>query len=123
MPKVATLLFLLMICQACATFKTVNPSGDHVDIAYYDKKSYCDSIPRIYSGLSHNLCLMYGEPSKKVNIGNTFSGVPYLLIDSALSAATDTLILPIRFIRKLKRARLRLTNRALTFSLHLLQTQ
>lgn len=94
MPKVATLLFLLMICQACATVKTVNPSGDHVDIAYYDKKSYCDSIPRIYSGVSHNLCLMYGEPSQTLNMGDSFNGVPYLLIDSALSAATDTLLLP-----------------------------
>ncbi|GAC04613.1 hypothetical protein GMES_1565 [Paraglaciecola mesophila KMM 241] len=37
---------------------------------------------------------MYGEPSQTLNMGDSFNGVPYLLIDSAFSAATDTLLLP-----------------------------
>ncbi|MBU3017437.1 MULTISPECIES: YceK/YidQ family lipoprotein [Paraglaciecola] len=92
--RTLAVLFLLFLCHACATVKTLAPKGNHVDIAYYDKKSYCNSIPRVYSGLSHNVCLMYGEPSQTLNMGDSFNGVPYLLIDSAFSAATDTLLLP-----------------------------
>ncbi|MFT6895706.1 MAG: hypothetical protein ACJA13_000103 [Paraglaciecola sp.] len=37
---------------------------------------------------------MYGEPSRTVNIGDSFNGVPFVLLDTVFSAATDTLVLP-----------------------------
>jgi uncharacterized protein YceK len=84
----------VLLCCSCATVKTLDPPGNHVNISHYGKKSYCDDIPRIYSGLAYNFCLMYGEPSRTVNIGDSLNGVPFVLLDTVFSAATDTLVLP-----------------------------
>lgn len=80
--------------SSCATVKTIDPPKNHINISHYGKKSYCESIPRVYSGLSYNLCLLYGEPSKKVNIGSSFNRIPFVVIDSAFSAVSDTIVLP-----------------------------
>ena len=88
-------LALLALCTcSCATVKTINPPKNHVNISHYEKKSYCENIPRIYSGVSYNLCLLYGEPSKQVNIGSSFNGLPFVFIDSAFSLVADTVVLP-----------------------------
>ncbi len=87
------LLFLLFCCS-CATVKTLDPPKNHINISHQGQKSYCEEIPRVYSGLSYNFCLMYGEPSKRVNIGSSINGIPTVLIDTVFSAATDTIVLP-----------------------------
>lgn len=84
---------LTLFCFSCSTIKTINPPQDHVNISYKGKKSYCKKIPRIYSGISYNACLLYGEPSNVTNI-DSFNGVPFIFIDSAFSVITDTIVLP-----------------------------
>jgi uncharacterized protein YceK len=37
---------------------------------------------------------LYGEPSKIVNIGSYFNNVPFVVIDTAFSAVSDTIALP-----------------------------
>ena len=96
--KVLTVfLFTLFICS-CATIKTINPYNNHINISHFGKKSYCKDIPRIYSGISYNLCLMYGEPSNKTNIGSSVNNVPLVFIDTVLSAVSDTVVLPYTLI-------------------------
>jgi len=86
---------LLALCaSSCATIKTIDPPQNHINISHYGKDSYCENIPRIYSGISYNLCLLYGEPSKHVNIGSSFNGLPFVFIDSAFSVVADTVVLP-----------------------------
>mgnify|MGYP001585806861 CR=1 FL=1 len=86
---------LLVLCTfSCATIKTIDPPKNHINISHYGKKSYCEKIPRIYSGISYNLCLLYGEPSKRTNVGSSLNNIPFVVIDSAFSAVTDTVILP-----------------------------
>lgn len=87
-------LVSVLLCCSCATVKTLDPLGNHVNIAHQGKKSYCDEIPRIYSGLSYNFCLLYGEPSHIANVGGSFNSVPFVLVDTVFSTATDTLVLP-----------------------------
>ena len=87
------LVLLVLGTFSCATIKTINPPKNHVDISHYGKKSYCENIPRIYSGVSYNVCLLYGEPSKRVNIGSSFNIIPFVVIDTALSAITDSVLL------------------------------
>jgi uncharacterized protein YceK len=85
----------LRLCSfSCATIKTIDPQKKHINISHYGKKSYCEEIPRIYSGTSYNICLLYGEPSKRVNIGSSFNGIPFVFIDSAFSVVADTVVLP-----------------------------
>lgn len=92
--KGITLILLALFTCSCATIKTIDPPNNHINISHYGKKSYCESIPRIYSGITFNLCLLNGEPSRKENIGSTFNGIPFLFIDSAFSVVADTVVLP-----------------------------
>jgi len=93
---VKRLIYILLVsCTvSCATVKTIDHQETHINISHYGKKSYCEEIPRVYSGLSYNLCLLNGEPSKKVNIGSSFNGIPFVFIDSAFSFVADTVVLP-----------------------------
>lgn len=92
--KVFLIFSLVVLCSACSTVKTINPAGDQVDIRYNGNKSYCESIPRIYSGLSYNFCLMHSKPSPSANVGFTINGLSYVGVDSFFSVVTDTVVLP-----------------------------
>lgn len=86
---------VLVVCvSSCATIKTIDPPKNHISISHYGKKSYCEEIPRIYSGISYNFCLLYGEPSKRVNMGSSLNDVPFFIIDTAFSVVSDTVVLP-----------------------------
>jgi len=89
-----TFIILALCTCSCATIKTIDPPKNHINISHYGKKSYCENIPRVYSGISYNLCLLYGEPSKEVNIGSSLNGFPFVFIDSAFSVVADTVVLP-----------------------------
>lgn len=95
-----SLFTLTLFFVGCGTVKTLAPDQGKVSISYNDKKSYCHSIPRIYSGVSHNLCQMYGEPNKTSY--TTAADVPVWAIDTILCAVTDTLALPYTISRQLK---------------------
>ena len=89
-----TPILLALFTCSCATIKTIDPPQNHINISHYGKKSYCENIPRIYSGISYNFCLLYGEPSKRVNIGSSLNNVPFVAIDTIFSAVSDTVVLP-----------------------------
>jgi len=91
---------LVATLTACGTVQTLAPEQGKVKISYNDKKSYCQSIPRIYSGVAHNFCLMYGEPSKTSY--TAAADLPVWAIDTMLCAVTDTLALPYTVTRQIK---------------------
>lgn len=91
---------LVAALTGCGTVQTLAPDQGKVSISYNDKKSYCQSIPRIYSGVAHNFCLMYGEPSKTSY--TAAADLPVWAIDTMLCAVTDTLALPYTVTRQLK---------------------
>lgn len=91
---------LVAALTGCGTVQTLAPDQGKVSISYNDKKSYCQSIPRIYSGVAHNFCLMYGEPSKTSY--TAAADLPVWAIDTMLCAVTDTLALPYTISRQLK---------------------
>jgi uncharacterized protein YceK len=95
-----SLLPLVLVLTGCGTFQTLAPEKGKVKISYNDKKSYCQSIPRIYSGVAHNFCLMYGEPSKTSY--TAAADLPVWAIDTMLCAVTDTLALPYTVTRQIK---------------------
>ncbi|WP_226645817.1 YceK/YidQ family lipoprotein [Microbulbifer variabilis] len=94
MKKAFLTLSISIFSTSCATVKTINPEDNQIEITHRGKKSYCEEIPRIYSGTSYNFCLLNSEPSETVNTGSTINGVPIVLLDSAFSVAADTVVLP-----------------------------
>jgi uncharacterized protein YceK len=91
---------LVFVLTGCGTFQTLAPEKGKVKISYNDKKSYCQSIPRIYSGVAHNFCLMYGEPRKTSY--TAAADLPVWAIDTMFCAVTDTLALPYTVTRQIK---------------------
>lgn len=92
--KTITCIGLALFICSCATIKTVEPTQNYVDISHGKYKSNCKNIPRIYSGTSYNLCILYGEPNKSANADTTKHSFHYWAIDSAFSIVSDTVILP-----------------------------
>lgn len=76
----------------CGTVNTVI-KGDSVTRRNLSRvKSPCETIPRIYSGVSYDICVLRGKPSRiALWMG---LGPELMLIDVALSGALDTLALP-----------------------------
>ncbi|GAB2888076.1 YceK/YidQ family lipoprotein [Microbulbifer echini] len=83
-----------LLCISCATVKTVNPENNQVDISHQGHRSYCESIPRVYSGTSYSFCLLNSEPSEHINKGSTVNNVPLAAVDAVFSVAADTVVLP-----------------------------
>lgn len=103
MKKINVMIILLGIIfiEACSTAKTINPANDHVTISHRGHKSYCHSIPRVYSGVSRNVCKAHGEPSRRVNIGSNLGGISVIVMDTFFSAIVDTLVLPYTVARQI----------------------
>lgn len=92
--KKISLIFLMIVCSACATVKTVDPQRNRITVEYRGAKTYCETIPRIYSGVTYNLCMFYGEPNRQVTPAMSAILIPYRITDTVLSAVADTIVLP-----------------------------
>jgi len=93
--KVTISILLIICCCSCATYRTIAPLNNNVKISYNGHDSYCEKIPRIYSGVSYNVCLFYGEPNLNPNTEiPTLHGYPYVVNDMFWSTLADTLLLP-----------------------------
>ncbi|MCF5141006.1 YceK/YidQ family lipoprotein [Pseudomonas sp. WS 5532] len=81
-----------LVLGGCGTVTTAfREDGDTVR-TLKAKKTYCQSVPRIYSGVVYDLCVLHGPPNSASGIA--LNDVPWAFIDVPLSAVLDTLILP-----------------------------
>ena len=92
--KTIICIALTLFASACSTIKTVEPTQNHVAISHGKYKSYCKSIPRVYSGISHNICTLYGQSNKSASTNTANHSFDYWAVDSAFSLVSDTIILP-----------------------------
>lgn len=70
------------------------------------EKTYCNNIPRMYSGVSLDVCMAFiGPPAAKEYDGPDFYAY---IADMVLCFALDTLALPYTIIRQVKNGSLRL---------------
>jgi uncharacterized protein YceK len=92
--KILIAALLIVSSTACSTLKTVVSDRDRVDITSQGYDSNCNRIPRIYSGVSYNVCLLHSEPNSNYIGGIGLLGVPVIFIDTMCSAIADTVILP-----------------------------
>jgi len=94
--KIFIALLLAVSCTACSTFKTVSPDRGRVDITSQGYDSNCKEIPRVYSGVFYNLCLLNSTKNSKSKSGFHIElpGVPSIILDTVCSAVSDTVVLP-----------------------------
>ncbi|KAB0505746.1 YceK/YidQ family lipoprotein [Pseudomonas moorei] len=78
----------------CGTASTVLQGDEDAARGLRRQKTYCQSIPRVYSGLAYDFCVMNAPPDP------TGVLVPLVLLDLALSGALDTVALPYTIVRQ-----------------------
>ena len=89
----STLISLIAVSLlGCGTINTV-VKGDSVTRQNLNHvKSPCETIPRIYSGVFYDICVLRGKPSRAALwLG---PGPELMLVDLALSGVLDTVALP-----------------------------
>lgn len=88
--RMALILLLMMSIQSCGTFTTLSESDQRIASKLKKKDTYCESVPRVYSGVSYDFCSLNSRPSNtEIDVL-----VGFYLLDGVLSAASDTLVLP-----------------------------
>lgn len=92
--KIYYCIVLALVNFSCSTVNTVAPAHNHINISHGKNKSYCKSVPRVYSGTFYNFCTLYGEPNKSAITDATTHSFRYWATDSIFSIAFDTVILP-----------------------------
>ena len=89
---------LLGVCffvlSGCGTAVTVLQDDAEAARALRKQKTYCQSIPRVYSGLAYDFCALNAPPDP------TGILVPLVLLDLTLSGAFDTVVLPYTLYRQ-----------------------
>ena len=92
------MVVMLGVCawavSGCGTALTVLQDDEDAARSLRKQKTYCQSIPRIYSGLAHDFCLLNAPPDP------TGILVPFVLLDLTLSGALDTVALPYTIYRQ-----------------------
>ena len=112
--NIAIIVFIMQVCAGCGSVQTLLPNSKY-NLQYNKRyeKTNCNSIPRVYSGVSLDVCMAFlGPPApmyKKYD-ESVFYGY---LVDMVLSSAVDTLVLPYTIIRQMKDGSLRLKRRAI----------
>ncbi|MFD1216305.1 YceK/YidQ family lipoprotein [Microbulbifer celer] len=91
-----TTLLATLPLTACGTFTTLTNSDQEVAANLKRQKTHCQSLPRVYSGVSYNACKLNSTQDSMV-----FGWVlGFYVFDSVASAATDTIALPFTLYRQ-----------------------
>lgn len=92
--RILPMILAALTLAGCGTVQTVVRS-DQVAADYLkEKKSHCGAVPRIYSGVTYDFCLLHAERPDDVDAFNYDNATPGVLLDAALSGVLDTLLLP-----------------------------
>lgn len=92
--RTATLAAFLWFLTGCGSVMTVLQDDADVARDMRKQKTYCPSIPRIYSGLAYDFCVLNAPPDPSGFL------VPMALLDLPLSGAFDTVALPYTVYRQ-----------------------
>lgn len=92
------LLGVSLIVAGCGTLTTVLREDSVTVQSLKAKKTYCQSVPRVYSGVSYDLCVLHAPPNS--GSGMSLNDVPWPYLDVAVSGVLDTLLLPYTIYRQ-----------------------
>jgi uncharacterized protein YceK len=96
--RLLVLVGMTLIMGGCGTVTTVFRGDDVTVRELKGKKTYCQSVPRVYSGVAYDLCVLHG-PANSAD-GLSLNGIPWAVLDVPVSGVLDTLILPYTIYRQ-----------------------
>jgi len=91
--KKIVVLLLVLALTGCGTIHTVILGDDVVKTKMNQIETKCDSIPRVYSGLSYDFCYIHARPVSTHGEPPTNSP-PLIFFDMVFSGVIDTVLLP-----------------------------
>lgn len=104
--KVLLVLVSVVVLSACGTVTTLSSSDQNISNDLSRGESYCESLPRVYSGVAYDICKLNSKPS-----GTAIDlVVGFYLLDGILSAATDTLVLPYTVVKQSEKGSTQIVN-------------
>lgn len=101
--KLISLLAVLLL-SACGTTNTVLRDEHSAVQKLRDLHTYCESFPRVYSGVGYDICKLNAKPVRVHDEGlseiENIRAVPFAFLDIIFSAVFDTLALPYTIYRQ-----------------------
>lgn len=91
MNRTLPLLFAATLCGGCGTISTTFTDDETARKRLNDRRTYCSSVPRVYSGVTYDFCVLNAEP---VHVDSAAPGIPLIFFDLVFSGVADTLALP-----------------------------
>ncbi|WP_455823737.1 YceK/YidQ family lipoprotein [Pseudomonas graminis] len=91
---------VFLALAGCGTINTVMREEGVAARELRSQKTYCQSIPRIYSGVGYNLCRLHGEPNPYGAFDGHLNFVPFVVVDALISGVLDTALLPYTIYRQ-----------------------
>ena len=90
------MLLIAAACSGCGTIRTVGAENDDgMQVRYAGKHSYCESMPRLYSGVAYDFCILNGPPAgASANPSGAVDQLPWPIADIPLSIVADSVVLP-----------------------------
>lgn len=99
--NVVLLTAIVLSTTACGTLDTLAREDAVTRQKLKALGSYCESVPRTYSGVAYDFCSLNGEPNRDKSLETQSAGsVPWIALDFALSGILDTLVLPYTIYRQ-----------------------
>ena len=84
----------VLLLSGCGTVNSVMRKEGDTARELRLVKTYCQSIPRAYSGVAFDFCMLHAAPDP------TGFLIPFVLVDIAVSAVADTVVLPYTIYRQ-----------------------
>ncbi|MFJ7281836.1 YceK/YidQ family lipoprotein [Pseudomonas sp. NPDC099000] len=98
--KTQSMLLAVLMLAGCGTVQTVVRGDEVAAKSLKEHKSYCGAVPRIYSGVTYDFCML-NAPLEKGRDAQEHDNAPAIvLIDVVISGALDTLLLPYTIYRQ-----------------------
>ncbi|MBN7796699.1 YceK/YidQ family lipoprotein [Parahaliea mediterranea] len=91
---------LLLTLSGCGTLNSAPKSNEDIGRKLAKSGSYCSSVPRIYSGVAYDVCLLNAE--ERYLTSNTFLQYGILADVLLLSPIADTVLLPVTIVQQVK---------------------
>jgi len=96
--RLLVLVGVPLIMGGCGTVNTVFRDDGVTVRSLKEKRTYCQTVPRVYSGVAYDLCVLHGPPNSAG--GLSLNGIPWAVLDAPVSGVLDTLILPYTIYRQ-----------------------
>ncbi len=90
---------LSLLLAGCGTVNTVVRGDAVASRNLKEIGTYCESIPRVYSGVAYDFCTLHGAPAP-VHTWQPSDAIPELFFDFVASGVLDTIALPYTIYRQ-----------------------